>query len=519
MQVQPEQSRFWLDRIAADIVKQNPTGEIIISSGVSPSGPYHIGHLREVLSADALLGAIERLGRTGKHLHFVDDFDILRKIPAGLEKKLTSEMGKPLYLASDPYDCHTSYSAHFFEEFWQTVSQLIGECEVVYSHKQYQQGEFTAKIAQSLAGLDKIKQIVAEVSGRQIGEDWAPVQLLSDNNLLDEWSFVDWDKSSQVILYTDRAGKEGELDYSKGRVKLDWRLDWPARWSIWDVMVEPFGRDHATKGGSYDTGEKLAKEIFGCVPPYPVPYEFINLVGNTKKMSASLGTGISPKDAFDIMPPEILRYFVLRSKPSRTLIFDPGMGLYNLIEEFTKVGVAVASGEEHEFAEAYKASSIGSELTISSIPFTHLVSAYQTARGDAKGAGQILSRTGYLDQVKEQAEVIERELGYVKNWLEKYAPEEVKFELQKILPKIELSDAQKQFLSLLADELESESDLSAQAIHDVIYAVSERAQLVPSEGFTAIYRVVLGKKFGPKAGWFLASLDQPWLIARLRLQK
>jgi lysyl-tRNA synthetase class 1 len=53
-----------------------------------------------------------------------------------------------------------------------------------------------------------------------------------------------------------------------------------------------------------------------------------------------------------------------------------------------------------------------------------------------------------------------------------------------------------------------------QAMHEAIYAALTAAEIKPGEAFKAIYRVILGQDSGPKAGWFLASLDREWLIKR-----
>ena len=49
---------------------------------------------------------------------------------------------------------------------------------------------------------------------------------------------------------------------SKGEGKLPWRLDWPAKWKILNVTFEAFGKDHATKGGSYDTVSNFLKKYY-----------------------------------------------------------------------------------------------------------------------------------------------------------------------------------------------------------------------------------------------------------------
>jgi lysyl-tRNA synthetase class 1 len=276
------------------------------------------------------------------------------------------------------------------------------------------------------------------------------------------------------------------------------------------VDVEPFGRDHATKGGSYDTGKALVEQIFGGVAPIGVPYEFINTAGETKKMSKSAGNVLTPADALEVMPPEILRYFVIKSRPSRTLTFDSGLGLYALIDEYTKARAGEGSAAM-EYARAG-----ATDEVIASVPFNHLVAVFQAAREDTAQVRDILARTGYDEVMDSQWSVVERELKFVKNWLQKYAPDNVKFTVQNELPKVELSDEQTEFLTKLAQTIEDEKDLNGQGMHDAIYAAAESAGVKPAQAFVALYRMILGQDSGPKAGWFLASLDQDWLLERLR---
>src|SRR5262249_22115184 len=148
---------------------------------------------------------------------------------------------------------------------------------------------------------------------------------------------------------------------------------------------EPFGRELGTKGGAWDTGVEFCRQVFGAEPPMPLQYDTINLIGETKKMSSSLGNLVTPDEALKIMPPEILRYFVLRSLPKRIVFFDPGLGLYNLIDEFAKLEDAVDEGLHPEFEDAYKvATAIKGERSVARIAFNHLVSVYQAARGDVR---------------------------------------------------------------------------------------------------------------------------------------
>lgn len=515
-------SNYWLDVVAEQIIAERGSSEnIMVSSGHSPSGIYHIGTVRELMTASMVAWAINQQGHQATHMDFVDDFDAFRKVPANVSSEFEQYLGQPLYLVPDPKgECHASYADHLYLPFLETLSKVGVQPSVLRAHQIYLAGAFTSYIEAALSNIDTIRALIKEHGGgRELPREWAPVQLLSDNNNLREWKYTGWDKERQVVLYEDAEGNSGELDYTKGRVKLDWRLDWPARWHMYSVDVEPFGRDHATKGGSYDTGKELVKQIYKGIAPIPVPYEFINSVGETKKMSKSAGNVITLADALDVMPAEILRYFIIRNKPSKTLIFDSGVGLYTLIDEYSKVEEAVANGQEHEFAHAYAAAnSLGGERTIARIPFNHLVSVYQTAQGDEDQILTLLARTGYEKVVTEQKDVLLREIPYVKNWLAKYAPDSVKFEVQKELPETELGEGQRTFVGLLASSLEKAGDLDGPQMHQVIYAAKEEADIKPGEAFQALYRLILGKDSGPKAGYFLSSLDREWLIKRLRQQ-
>jgi lysyl-tRNA synthetase class 1 len=512
-------SKYWVNKVTDDILAQHPEGRLVVESGHSPSGSYTFGHFREIITASVLAQALRERGRDAVHQDFVDDFDALRKIPAGVPEEWKQYIGMPLYMAPDPFDCHPSYGQHYLSSLYAATDALGLEIERVYAHDQYPAGKFTEAIELSLENIPQVRRIITEVSKRELPDTWVPVQILSDSNNLREWDYTGWDKARGVVQYKDKDGKEGEVSYREGRVKLDWRLDWPARWHIWNITVEPFGRDHASRGGSYDTGSALQREIFGGEPPYPVPYDFVNPVGQTKKMSKSVGGVVTALEALDIMPPEIVRFFMVRSMPSRQLIFDEGLGLFNIIEEYARTEAAVQQGQDTPFADAYRLAEAGTtEKTISSVAFSHLVSVYQTAHGDTERVLEVLKRTGYAEAVEQERAVIERELGFVANWLATYAPESVKFAVQDALPEVELSDAQRQFLVAVAASIEAaKGDVDGQKMHELIYDAKDASDLPTGEAFKALYRVILGKDAGPKAGWFLASLDHDWLVQRLRL--
>ena len=112
------QSNYWLDVAVRDILDKYPSGEIVVSSGISPSASYHIGHFREIMTADALTWGLKQAGRVARHIHVVDNFDPLRKRYHFLPESFEQYVGWPISLVPDPIDAcrdeHKTYAEHFY---------------------------------------------------------------------------------------------------------------------------------------------------------------------------------------------------------------------------------------------------------------------------------------------------------------------------------------------------------------------------------------------------------------------
>ena len=72
---------------------------VTCASGISPSGPIHLGNLREFLTVHFVAEEIRRRGINVRHLHSWDDYDRFRKVPAqveGVDESWNEHVGKPL---------------------------------------------------------------------------------------------------------------------------------------------------------------------------------------------------------------------------------------------------------------------------------------------------------------------------------------------------------------------------------------------------------------------------------------
>ena len=224
-------------------------------------------------------------------------------------------------------------------------------------------------------------------------------------------------------------------------------------------------------------------------------------------MSKSKGNVLSVHRMLEVVPPEVLRYLVVKTRPMRSINFDPGLPMLSLIDEVDDAASEERDPRALELSGAAQLKPIG-------VPFRHLVNVIQMADFDLDQAVAILRRNKYAvddpDALKERA-------GYATRWLREFAPESIKFSIQPELPDQAraLDPDQKRFLARLADSLRP--GMSGEEIHSTIYALSKEVGLAKTgKAFEAIYCAFLGKKQGPRAGWFLEFLDRDRVVSRLK---
>lgn len=507
----------WLNDVVDELEKRRPEGELVVSSGVSPSGTYHLGTLREILTAEAIAYEARRRGRHARHVHVVDDLDVFRKVPAGVSEDFKQYLGRPLCDVPAPDGSDQSYADYYVGDLFVAADKMRLELDIMRAHERYRDGFFVEAIERALIDKDKIQSILEDISGHQVDEHWSPIQVVEEGYLKNR-PFVSINTADKTLVFKGRDGDDRETGYARGEVKLNWRIDWPARWWLLGVDAEPFGRDHATKGGSYDTGAVIIRDVFGAEAPVPLPYDDIKRTGATKKMSKSSGDTVNAADLLEMLPAEVVWFFVMRYPPSRQLFFDEGPTLMRLMDEF---GALLDKPDKTDSDKQLIDICLhGVERpTVSRVPFSHLVASYQAALGDADRTLDIIRRTEHARTVDEDAEIIRDELGFIEAWLAKRAPEDVRFSLLDKADRNSFSDIEKKFMAELADKVEkAPEDADGDWFHKAIYDFKEGAGLKPQELFSTLYRALIGKNSGPRAGWFLSILPRDWLIKRLRLE-
>jgi lysyl-tRNA synthetase class 1 len=71
----------WSEIVAQRVLERVRPGEVVvIGSGISLSGPVHVGHSREFLTAAFIDHAVRRNGGRTRFIAFADDMDPMRKV-------------------------------------------------------------------------------------------------------------------------------------------------------------------------------------------------------------------------------------------------------------------------------------------------------------------------------------------------------------------------------------------------------------------------------------------------------
>ena len=499
MDEKPREIIHWADAKAAQV----PEGRQLVATGITPSGPIHLGNMREVMTGDMIYKALLKKGTEAELVYIADDFDPLRKVYPFLPEEYHKYIGWPVCDIPCPCGKHKSYAEHFLEPFLSAIEELDIHPRVIRTSEAYRSGKFTESICKALIHAEEIKKILEDVSGRTLEEGWTPYYPICEKcGQISRAAILSHDVENHTVTYRCSCGHEGVSDYSKGEGKLVWRVDWPMRWAAHGVTVEPFGKDHASPGGSYDTGKIITDKIYGYHAPVPVTYEWISLKGKGE-MHSSKGVVLTIRDMLDIVPPEVLRYMIAKTKPDKTIAFDPGMGLLKLIDDYDR---AAKIGNSREL----ELSKINSPQT--TIPFRHMTTVVQIARND-EAIFDILKRSGY--EIIDEAAVLDQ-ANRARRWLDRYAPDDAKFAIAAELPavaKAESEGVRKAVFNYV--KIVTDAAWTADVLHNAVYDAATAAGVTGKELFTGIYRAFLGADRGPRLGWFLEALGREESIKRL----
>jgi lysyl-tRNA synthetase class 1 len=388
----------WVTRLADEVIaeaaERAPGETIVCASGISPSGPIHLGNFRELITPHLVADEIKRRGVPCEHILSWDDFDRFRRVPKGLEgvdESWEQYVGMPLSAVPAPAGSeHASWAEHFKAPLREALAVTGIEVREISQTEMYRSGAYREQILLAMrerSAIDKVLdryrtlEAVAEAKQRATGKGKradvqgpAKQQKLTaeqaeaateaergsgaateddgsegtagyypfkpfctscgtDFTTVTDWSGDAGDGSHLLTYVCTKCGHSETVDldtFTNG--KLVWKVDWPMRWAYEHVLFEPSGVDHQSPGSSFVVGKDLAP-IFGWQRPIGPMYAFVGIAGMAK-MSSSKGGVPIPMEALEVMEPQVLRWLYARRRPNQSFDVAFGPELQRLYDEW-----------------------------------------------------------------------------------------------------------------------------------------------------------------------------------------
>lgn len=518
---------FWFDEITQDILKTYPREKkFIIRDEKTLSGRIHLGSLRGVAIHGIIAQALKEKGREVEYFFEFNDFDPMDGIPLYLDqKKFQPYLGKPLCNIPSPKGKAKNYAEYFGQEFGKVIRSIGFHPKIIRASSLYQKGIYNQWIEKILTHPKEIRRIYFEVSGSKKPKDWYPFQVICEKcGKVGTTKVTDFDGKEatyvcqpDLVTWAKGCGYQGKISPYNGNGKFPWKVEWAVKWAGLAVTIEGSGKDHCTLGGSHDISARISTEILEMPVPYNIPYEFFLLGG--AKMSASKGVGASAAEIAKLLPPELLRFLLIRTEPKRPLEFNPEgetiPRLYDAYDQAAQAYFEKIKGQKDLIRLFHFTQVNPQKVKKYYLPrFSRIAFILQIPRLKVEKEVQKLKGRALVEA--DRREIKER-VKYAKLWLKDYAPEHFKFQIQEEIPEAvrTLTGDQKAFLKQIGDLL-AKKDWKGEELHAEIHNLRKASPLEPKEAFSAIYLALLGKDSGPQAGWFLESLDQKFVIDRFK---
>ncbi|NGO70516.1 lysine--tRNA ligase [Streptomyces boncukensis] len=530
----------WVSRIADEVIaeaeRRAPGKKIVCASGLSPSGPIHLGNLREVMTPHLVADEIKRRGLDCEHILSWDDYDRFRKVPAGVEgvdETWNEHIGRPLTSVPAPSGSpYGNWAQHFKAAMEAALVELGVEYRGISQTEMYTGGAYRERILFAMreraridavleryrtleksgggsggsggkAGkqqqkkqqkpLDEAEVEAAEGSGAAAEDDgsgagtgeYYPYKPYCTVCARDLTTVTAYDDETTELTYRCACG-HGETvllrEFDHG--KLVWKVDWPMRWAYENVVFEPSGVDHQSPGSSFVVGGQLVQEIFGGGQPIGPMYAFVGISGMAK-MSSSKGGVPTPADALQIMEAPLLRWMYARRKPNQSFKVAFDQEIQRTYDEWDALGRKIADGSAQpadRAAHARAATTALGPLTVTPrpLPYRTLASVADITGGHEEQTLRILSELDPEHPVHALSEVRPR-LDRAHRWITTQVPVDQRTKVRDE-PDAELlgslDEEQRAALRLLLDGLDEHWSLDG--LTQLVYGVPKvRAGLAP----------------------------------------
>lgn len=323
------ESKAWPFEEARKIIKRYEGGNwpevVLFETGYGPSGLPHIGTFGEVARTSMVRHAFRILTEDQvptKLICFSDDMDGMRKIPDNVPDRAFLEpyLHKPLTVVPNPFGGdYESFGHHNNAMLCRFLDTFGFDYEFASATDYYKSGRLDAILKRVAERYDAIMAIMLPTLGEERQATYSPFLPISPKTgrvLYVPMKKVD--AEAGTITFEDEDGTETTLPVTGGKVKLQWKPDFGARWAALGIDFEMFGKDHGPNMGVYD---RICVALGGRAPEHFV-YELF-LDENGQKISKSKGNGLTIDEWLTYAPTESLAlYMFQKPRTAKKLYFD-----------------------------------------------------------------------------------------------------------------------------------------------------------------------------------------------------
>lgn len=493
----------WSEQLAQEVIASKPE-PFVISGGLTTSGPTHLGTVCEFLFPQAIVDSLKFSGKKAKYYFVADVFDAFDSVPSVFEQyraQLEPHLGKPLTDVPDPTGQSKSFGDHFLADASAAMGKFGVKPEIVRATDLYAAGAFDKYAKLFLQHEEKVREIVAKTSLRdKLPDWWSPILALCQNcGRIATTRITSHDGENyeyicdRDVKYAKGCGHKGKNCISDHKYKLTWRLHWPAWQDYFGTSAEGGGVDHFTRGGSRDTLVEIFRQIFGKEPPIGYKFGFILFEG--KKYSKSKGTGMGVKELMELLPPEIIKYMLLRPDLQENVDIVPTpVNMLRTIEDYEKALALFQAGSIDALSRADYKRALAARLASEEAqggrgwktPFLDLL-LYRQLQMDWGKIAELTKDSSTPDKLSPFIEAWERK---------KFIPEEYAFAYS---PQKAASSAAAFFSKLTPS-------MSALDMHNAAFSVAKELSVPPAKLFEECYTALLSKSRGPKLGKLIEAI-------------
>ena len=496
------QSKAWPYEEARKLLKRWPDGKpdgapVIFETGYGPSGLPHIGTFNEVLRTTFVRRAYEELtGHPTRLIAFSDDMDGLRKVPDNVPNQalLQANLGKPLTRIPDPFDTHGSFAAHNNAMLRTFLDRFGFDYDFFSATDCYTSGRFDDVIRQVLRNWDAVMGVMLPTLREERRRTYSPILPISPtSDIVLQVPVEVVDAEAGIIAFEDE-GQRVEQSALGGQAKLQWKVDWAARWVALGVDYEMAGKDLID---SVIQSGKIAR-ILGGRPPEGFNYEmFLDEKG--EKISKSKGNGLSLDDWLRYGSEPSLSFYIYR-EPKKAKSLHVGL-IPRAVDEYwqfrgnypaqpveQKLGNPVHHIHAGEVPERLLPVTYGLLLNVASLPGV----------GDSETLWKFIQNYAPGSSPEKDPE-LDQLIGLAVN----YARDFVAPTLKRRAPTGEEAAALRDLDSQLAN---LPGDANAEAIQNVVFEIgkSHFGKENLRNWFGTLYETLLGSPQGPRMGSFIA---------------